>query len=80
MKRKEPNLVAVHNRDGANYTLDKYLNCQASVIRLLGMLARLGLESAQLDCKEADNGFMKFGNVYIDDYVERVNWINGFKR
>jgi hypothetical protein len=59
----------------SDYTIEKYLSCQDSVIKLLGMVAKLGLESAQLDCKEADDGFMKFGDVYIHIYVDRVNTV-----
>ena len=63
----------MRNVDGTHFSIEQYLACQSSVICLLMMIAKLGLDSAQLDCLEADNGFMKFGDVYIDDYVDRVN-------
>ena len=72
-KRKAPSLIAVHDPKYAHYTIQRFVACQYSITTLLRVLAKLGLESAQLDLMEVDNGFMKFGDVYIDDYVERVN-------
>lgn len=57
--------------------LGDLMECERSTRALLHTLSKLGLESAKWDLKECDNGFMKFGDVYVDEYVGRVKigWV-----